>query len=120
MPAIKFWKLLTDKDMTKTGLRMTSGLSSSTIARMARGGYIRASVLVRLCEVLGCGINEIFQTLPATQCATPDNSRESCAHVPNKKRKLRDRSTRQGTLWHRKTKLLPHCRSVVGMPRFPS
>lgn len=51
----KLWKLLIDKDMTKTQLRIASGVSSSTMAKMTRGEDIQISVLVRLCQTLKCG-----------------------------------------------------------------
>ncbi len=41
----KLWKLLIDKDMTKTQLRIASGVSSSTMAKMTRGEDIRSLFL---------------------------------------------------------------------------
>ena len=81
----KLWKLLIDKDMTKTGLRMASGVSSSTIAKMMRGDDIKVSILVRHCEVLGCDIGDIIQILPSTERKIADCKRKNCVYKPSKK-----------------------------------
>lgn len=60
----KLWKLLIDKDMTKTQLRIASGVSSSTMAKMTRGEDIQVSVLVRLCQTLKCDVGDIVQFIP--------------------------------------------------------
>ena len=64
----KLWKLLIDKDMTKTQLRITSGVSSSTMAKMTRGEDIQVSVLVRLCQILTCDVGDIVQFIPDDAC----------------------------------------------------
>ena len=60
----KLWKLLIDKDMTKTQLRIASGVSSSTMAKMTRGEDIQVSVLVRLCQTLKWDVGDIVQFIP--------------------------------------------------------
>jgi len=90
----KLWKLLIDKDMTKTRLRLASGLSSSTIAKMTRGDDIKVSVLVRLCEVLGCDIGDIIQILPDAERTMPDGKRKSRVRKPSKKQKPKPRTIR--------------------------
>ena len=60
----KLWKLLIDKDMTKTQLRIASGVSSFTMAKMTRGEDIQVSVLVRLCQTLKCDVGDIVQFIP--------------------------------------------------------
>ena len=65
----KLWKLLIDKDMTKTQLRIASGVSSSTMAKMTRGEDIQVSVLVRLCQILKCDVGDIVQFIPDDACS---------------------------------------------------
>ena len=65
----KLWKLLIDKDMTKTQLRIASGVSSSTMAKMTRGEDIQVSVLVRLCQTLKCDEGDIVQFVPDDECS---------------------------------------------------
>lgn len=63
----KLWKLLIDKDMTKTQLRIASGVSSSTMAKMTRGEDIKVSVLVRLCQILKCDVGDVVQFISVNE-----------------------------------------------------
>lgn len=69
----KLWKLLIDKVMTKTQLRIASGVSSSTMAKMTRGEDIQISVLVRLCQNLKCDVGDIVQFIPDDEYAVLEN-----------------------------------------------
>ena len=53
------WKLLIDRDMTKTQLQELTGLSPATIAKLGRGGNVTTDVLARICETLNCDIRDI-------------------------------------------------------------
>ena len=55
------WKLLIDKDMTKTDLRKETDIASSTLAKMARNEYVSLEVLVRICRVLDCSLSDITE-----------------------------------------------------------
>jgi DNA-binding Xre family transcriptional regulator len=70
----KLWKLLIDKDMTKTQLRIASGVSSSTMAKMTRGEDIQVSVLVRLCQTLKCDVGDIVQFIPDDEYSFSPNA----------------------------------------------
>lgn len=70
----KLWKLLIDKDMTKTQLRIASGVSSSTMAKMTRGEDIQVSVLVRLCQTLKCDVGDIVQLIPDDEYSFSPNA----------------------------------------------
>ena len=48
------WKLLIDKGMKKGDLCKSTGLSSSTMAKMTNGESVNLSVLERICEKLDC------------------------------------------------------------------
>ena len=45
----KLWKQLIDRDMTRTDLRLATGISPSTFARLSRGDYVASSVIDRIC-----------------------------------------------------------------------
>ena len=60
----KLWKLLIDKDMTKTDLRKQTGISSATIAKLTRGESVNTSILSRICEVLRCDIGDVMEFSP--------------------------------------------------------
>ena len=53
------WKLLIDKHMNKSELAKSTGISTSTIAKMSRGEPVALTVLVRICEYLDCDIGDI-------------------------------------------------------------
>ena len=55
------WKLLIDKDMTKTDLRMQTDIASSTLSKMSRNEYVSLDVLVRICCVLDCELSDITE-----------------------------------------------------------
>lgn len=59
---IKFdclWKLMKEKNMTKTQLRMAAGLSTSTFAKLTKNEMVSLDVLVRLCRVFECQLSDI-------------------------------------------------------------
>ena len=57
----KLWKLLIDKNMTKKDLRMKTGMSTSSLAKLGKGESITTSLLVRICEELNCDISDIVE-----------------------------------------------------------
>ena len=57
----KLWKLLIDKEMTKTELRMQTNIASSTLSKMGRNEYVSLEVLVRICFVLVCELGDIVE-----------------------------------------------------------
>lgn len=44
----KLWKLLIDKDMKKKDLRVATGMSSASMAKLAKNGNVTIDVLVRI------------------------------------------------------------------------
>lgn len=57
----RLWKLLIDKDMTKTDLRKKTGIASSTISKMSRNEFVSLEVLVRICCILACELSDIAE-----------------------------------------------------------
>jgi len=57
----KLWKLLIDKDMKKKDLRVATGISSSSMAKLAKNENVTTDVLVRVCEALHCDIADIME-----------------------------------------------------------
>mgnify|MGYP002508976355 FL=1 len=53
------WKLLIDKGMKKGDLCKSTGLSSSTMAKMTNGESVNLSVLERICEKLDCDFADL-------------------------------------------------------------
>lgn len=59
----KLWKLLIDKDMSKKDLRLATGLSSATIARLTKGEGVTTDVLARICRALECNVGDIMDVI---------------------------------------------------------
>lgn len=59
----KLWKLLIDKGMNKTDLRLASGISSSSLAKLGKGENVTTDVLLRICNALGCNLDDIAETI---------------------------------------------------------
>lgn len=53
------WKLLIDKGMKKGDLCKSTGLSSSTMAKMTNGESVNLSVLERICAELDCDFADL-------------------------------------------------------------
>ena len=52
----KLWKLLIDRDMTKTMLRKEAAL-----AKLGKNENVNTEVLVKICSVLKCDISDIME-----------------------------------------------------------
>lgn len=57
------WKLLIDKEMTNKQLMEATGISKSTMDKMARNEQVSLDVLDRICNYFNCDINEIIEHL---------------------------------------------------------
>lgn len=57
----KLWKLLIDKNMTKTQLRQQVDIATSTLAKLSKNEQVSMDVLLRICKVLDCDISEVME-----------------------------------------------------------
>ncbi len=57
----KLWKLLIDKEISKTELRKKSKIAASTMAKMKNNQYVALEVLERICLVLNCTLDDIVE-----------------------------------------------------------
>ena len=55
----KLWKLLIVKNMSKTQLIKATGITTNAMAHLGKNDDIRIGVLIRICEVLDCKIDDI-------------------------------------------------------------
>ncbi|WP_259815284.1 DNA (cytosine-5-)-methyltransferase [Corynebacterium glucuronolyticum] len=58
------WRQLSQRGMNKEDLRTETGLSTATIAKLGKGQNVQSDVLLRICESLNCGINDIVECIP--------------------------------------------------------
>lgn len=57
----KLWKLLIDKNINKTQLHNLTGLSQSTITKLAKNQNVNTNVLQKLCSYFKCDISNIVE-----------------------------------------------------------
>ena len=57
----KLWKLLIDKNMNKTDLKESSGISFNVLARMGKNEPISFESIEKICNTLNCDIGDIIE-----------------------------------------------------------
>jgi len=63
----KLWKLLIDKQMTRTDMKNLSGISTASLAKLGKSENITTAILVKICEALDCDITEIMELADADE-----------------------------------------------------
>ena len=63
----KLWKLLIDRNMTKTQLRIAAGISSSSLGKLGKDENVTTSVLLKVCSVLKCDVSDIMEIVPDSE-----------------------------------------------------
>lgn len=58
------WKMLIDRDMTKSQLRELAGISTRALAKMGKNEDVSTDVLRKICTVLNCTLSDIVELLP--------------------------------------------------------
>lgn len=57
----KLWKVLIDRDMTKTQLRKASGISTGALAKLGKNENVNTEILVKICNTLQCNLSDIME-----------------------------------------------------------
>jgi DNA-binding Xre family transcriptional regulator len=57
----ELWKKLIDKKMNKTQLRLATGISTSTLAKLAKQEPVTLETLEKICNVLDCNIGDVVE-----------------------------------------------------------
>ena len=68
------FRLLLERDMTKTDLRTELGLSSATLAKLGKGEPLSGAVIEKLCTYFRCQVQDIVKI---TWDDEPSGRRES-------------------------------------------
>ncbi|NLM05670.1 MAG: helix-turn-helix transcriptional regulator [Tissierellia bacterium] len=55
----KLWNILEERKMYKEDLRIETGMSSATLAKLGKNQIVSMDVLGRICEVLSCDVGDI-------------------------------------------------------------
>ena len=48
----KLWKRLSDKNMKKKALRLSTGMSTTALAKLGKNQHVSTDILTRICSVL--------------------------------------------------------------------
>ena len=59
----KLWKLLIDKGMTKTEMRLKADISTTTLAKLGKNETVSMEVLLKICKVLNCNVGDIMYVI---------------------------------------------------------
>lgn len=56
------WKMLIDRDMSRSQLRIQAGISTRALAKLGKDEDVSTDVLRKICTVLQCDISDIMET----------------------------------------------------------
>ncbi len=63
----KLWKMLIDKNLSKTELTRLAGISTNAMAKLGRNEDVRVKTLEKLCTSLDCKLDDIVEFVPDAQ-----------------------------------------------------
>ena len=81
----KLWKLLVDKEMSKSDLHKATSLSSSTMTKLRRSEDVSMEALRKICIVLDCNIADIA-TIPEDYIYRIVSQRDAQGRVKSRER----------------------------------
>jgi len=55
------WKLLIDREMNKKQLMQATGISKSTMDKMARGEQVSMDIIDRICSYFNCNVESVIE-----------------------------------------------------------
>lgn len=55
------WKMLIDHEMTKKQLMQATGISKSTMDKMARGEQVSMDIIDRICNYFECDVSSVIE-----------------------------------------------------------
>ena len=57
----KLWKMLIDKEMNRTQMRIKAGISKKTLAKLGKNENVNTDIIVRICAALECDTSDIME-----------------------------------------------------------
>jgi len=57
----KLWKMLIDRKITKTEMRIQSGISTNMLAKMGKDKPVSMETLAKVSTALECGLDDIVE-----------------------------------------------------------
>ena len=69
----KLWKMLIDKGMSRTQMRLKAGISTKALAKLGKNESVNIDILIKICATLDCDITDIMEIVSTTNSC---NSKE--------------------------------------------
>ena len=60
----KLWKILIDRNMSKTQLIKDAKISTNAMAKLGKNEDVRVNILEKLCTSLDCKLDDIVEFIP--------------------------------------------------------
>lgn len=60
----KLWKMLIDKEISKTELSHLAGITTNAMAKLGKNEDVRVNTLEKLCTTLDCKLDDIVEFVP--------------------------------------------------------
>lgn len=57
----RLWHLLIDRGMNKTDLRVITGISTNTLAKLGKNENVSTSIIAKICEALSCNVEDVME-----------------------------------------------------------
>ena len=57
----KLWKMLIDKGMSRTQMRLKAGISTKALAKFGKNESVNIDILIKICAALNCDITDIME-----------------------------------------------------------
>ncbi len=58
------WIQLVNKEMNKTELRIASGITSASLAKMGKNEPVTLECIGKICKTLGCKVEDVVEYIP--------------------------------------------------------
>lgn len=62
----KLWKMLIDKGMSRTQMRLKAGISTKALAKLGKNESVNIDILIKICGALDCDITDIMEIVSTT------------------------------------------------------
>lgn len=59
----RLWKLLIDKNMKKGDLCKVADISSASVTKMGKDGYVSTEIIDKICLALDCNIEDVMEII---------------------------------------------------------
>ncbi|WFR57217.1 helix-turn-helix transcriptional regulator [Anaerocolumna sp. AGMB13025] len=72
----KLWKMLIDRDMTKTQLRVKAKISTTTLTKLSKNENVGTEILAKICNAMECNVGDIVEFVTEEQEHSEPRSKE--------------------------------------------